>query len=155
MIKLLPLLLAIAVFGSQSRAEDEGRIHVEQLAKQLPIGLLKVPLGNVVTAKCRSFLPTEEESRVKDAFWERQVEIIEANGKTLKNPIRIEWGASSSAPLRKPPVGTTIEVVGYETGSFHGIPDAAGRKDLPIAAGTPFAFHSEFVPVSEAKSISK
>lgn len=147
MIKLLPLLLAVVVCGPQSRAEDDDRIHVGQLAKQLPMGLLKVPLGTVVTVKCRSFSPTDEEKGYKDAFWERQVEIIEANGQVLRNPIRIKWEGPSSSPLKKPPVGTTIEVLGYETGSFHGIPDTAGRKDLPIAAGTGFAFHSEFVPM--------
>ena len=150
MIKLLPfLLVAFLVSLPQGRAESDNRIRVEELKTQLPIGLLKMPLGTVVTVKCRSFLPTEEESRNKDAFWKRQVEITEIDGKALEPPVRIEWDTSSPL-LKKPPVGTTIEAIGYESGSFHGIPDAAG-KDLPLASGTPFAFHSGFVPMQEVR----
>jgi hypothetical protein len=147
MRKLLLVLISTAIVGidcslAEEAAKDESRIHVEDFTKQLPIGLLNVPLGTVVTVKCRSFLPTKEESGFKDAFWKRQVEIIEANGKALKPPVRIEWTELSYSPVDKPPVGTTIEVVGYETGSFDGIP-----KDLPIAAGPAFAFHSKFSPM--------
>lgn len=160
MRKVLPVLIFTSIVSgdcslAQETAKDENRIHVEEFARQLPIGLLKVPLGTVVTVKCRSFLPTEEESRMKDAFWERQVEIIEANGKALTPPVRIGWEELSYSFVKKPPIGTTIEVIGYETGSFDGIPDTAGRRDLPIAAGTSFAFHSGFVPMKQVARPAK
>lgn len=148
MMKLLPSLLAVVFASSdQSRGEEKDRIHVEEFAKQLPIGLLKVSLGTVVTVKCRSFLPTPEESRRKDEFWKRQVEIFEANGKALNPPARMNWIELSYSPVEKPPIGKVIEVLGYEAGSFDGIPDFAGHGDIPIAAGTGFAFHSEFFPM--------
>jgi hypothetical protein len=154
---LAPFVSCLATPGPgyaepQKQEVQKAELHVENLAKNMPTGRLKLPLDTVVQVTCRSFSPTGEEARMKDDFWNRQVEIIALEGKPLVSPVRIEWAKLPYVSPEKPPLGTTLEVLGYEAGSFRGVPNTSNHRQVPVAAGIPFTFHSEFYPLKEIRA---
>jgi hypothetical protein len=117
---LLLSLLSLIALAQADEKKTEVPLKDFNDSKVL-VGKLGVPFGTIVRVTCRSFEPGEDEAKRKGDPWKRQVEVTSIQGKPIDPAIRIEWGIPKE--LQKPPVGESIEVWAYETGSFRGLPN--------------------------------
>ena len=153
------ILLSLLSLSAFAEADEEKReVPLKEFAdSKVLIGKLGLPFGTIVRVTCRSYGANEEEANRKGGDpSKRQVEIISVQGKPIEPAIRIEWRIPKE--LQKPPVGESIEVWAYETGSFRGLPDELGKyADGHLPQDHRFSFVNqlsvirEVTPEDEAK----
>ncbi|MEK7951253.1 hypothetical protein [Luteolibacter soli] len=153
MKRILLSLLSLAALVQADEEKREVPLKEYNDSKVL-VGKLALPFGTIVRVTCRSFEPSEEEAKLKGDPWERQVEITSIQGKPIDPAIRIEWGSPKELP--KPPVGESIEVWAYETGSFRGLPDDLGKySDGHLPQGHGFCFVNRLIAIRKVTPADK
>jgi hypothetical protein len=149
------ILIALLVAITLGHAAEKEKVSIEEFReKKVLIGKLGKPFGTVLRATCSGFVPTEDERRTKAEWWKNQVDIVAIEGKRVDPPIRIEWSTFEADTVKKPAAGETLEVWGYETGKFRGVP-AEAFKHVPPMATTGFGFMSTFVALKKAEPVKQ
>ena len=106
------------------------------------IGSIGRTLGEVVTVVGTAV--DDSYTRRKEDAGERLLRIQSVNGTTLKSEAVLHFIAYNSEELRKPSVGTKFKYVGFETGGFSGMPEAAFAY-IPRVPTSGYYFTTSFV----------
>jgi hypothetical protein len=113
------------------------RATVESLEKQMPIGLLGVPLGTVVRVTGEVF--DGDETRCKADAGKTFLRVATVNGGKLAEPVVFEF-LRAPAAVKKPTAGTSFDYYVHEYGAFDGVVEPP--KELGIE--TPEIAHDGF-----------
>ncbi|MCW1884711.1 hypothetical protein OKA04_08225 [Luteolibacter flavescens] len=141
-------MLAAGVAGL-SAEETKAKVSIDELHENKTlVGKLGEPFGKLLRVRCRAFVPDKNKPLSKADESEEWVEIMAADGKLFGVPILMKWRAFQINPVAKPAPGKTIEVWGYETGGFEGMPNGS-FEHVPRVAGTGFRFVSSLVALKE------
>lgn len=109
------------------------RVTVESLEKQMPAGLLGVPLGTVVRVTGEAF--DGDETRRKADAGKTLLRVAMVNGKKLVDPVVFEF-LRAPASVKKPTAGSSFDYYAHEYGAFDGVveaPKELGIEDPRIA----------------------
>ncbi len=148
-LKLLSVLFFLSVSPLPCLAED---IKADDIGEKITlVGRLGKPLGKIVEIECRGIPEPPRGRRTKHPYWKDSVEVTMVNGTRLKKPITIRFGSFVVGDVPIPKPGKSIRVVGYETGSFTGVPHEA-FEHVPSIATIGYGFTTSFVALKEKKS---
>ncbi len=146
LLPLLTILLATqpawgGPVGDGAKPAAAAPIPWQKLAAGGVLGSLGVPLGRVVQVKGR-ILPDDARRRKADAG-ATLLEVRSVEGQALVQPVvltvrQLSW----TSPVRFEP-GQQVQLVGYESGAFGGIPEEAFRH-LPRGTTAAFGFELWF-----------
>lgn len=125
---------AIAWAQAPVKGEAEATVvTVESLEKQMPVGLLGVPLGTVVRVTGVAF--DGNETRAKLDAGKTLLRIMEVDSKKLAKPVVFEF-FRAAASVKKPAADTKFDYYVHEYGEFDGVvepPKELGIKEEIVA----------------------
>lgn len=148
LLHLIVSLLTAGATWSVAAAQDQRTrpntkpIHVSRLNSSNVIGSLGRPLGEVVTIE--GIAADENYTRRKADTGEILLRVQAVNGKALKREAILACHHYRGAEMKKPSAGMKFKYVGYETGGFSGIPEAAFVY-VPRAPTSGYYFTTSFV----------
>ena len=133
---------SVAAAQRQSARSNIKPIHVSQLNRSKVIGSLGRPLGEVVTIE--GIAADENYTRRKADTGEILLRVQAVNGKSLKREAILNFHPYEGTEMKRPSAGMRFKYVGYETGGFSGIPEAAFVY-VPRAPTSGYYFTTSFV----------
>lgn len=134
------LFVAALLAPSLSAAESVPSVD---LGRSIAVGRLGQPLGKVMRVEGAAVESNYPRSKGQDNTLFFRVTAVE--GRALPQPVVIELGFFSSDISQELPPGERRTFIGYETGQFSGLPDAAGQHLSAIPATTGYGFTTELV----------
>lgn len=96
--------------------------------------------GNIITVE--GHIPIQEK-RSKADEGKTLFQVTKVEGKAIDNPVTLPLISFSFHPVTYKEPGQTMTLLGYETGSFVGIPPEA-FDTIPMVATERFSFRSSF-----------
>jgi hypothetical protein len=127
-------------------AKTTPMIHVDQLRPAVVMGKLGQPLGKVITIS--GMVVAGNRSAKANQGNDLALKVLQVNGQTLASPVTLPWWTFTTAEIQPPKLHQTFKYVGYETGSFTGVPHEA-FKVVPAVATREFHFESWFEVLQE------
>ncbi len=135
------LVCFFALFAIASSASDT-TVPAGKLGREISvIGFLEVPLGKVCTIKGKML--EEKELNWKGAEGLKFIRVTRVDGKALPQPVQIQVYSTPGFSLSKLKPGEEMELKGYESGGFQGIPDDPALKEC-IWQDTAWHFSTQF-----------
>lgn len=148
-ICLAALITAIFFVSFHSTGNaGEKMITLSELNKSRIIGCLGRPLGSVVTIE--GIVVDDYYRKMKSDEGETLLKVQKVDGKALSGEIIIPLRQEPSESVKKPLPGYHFRFLGYETGSFTGMPEEVFRY-IPQAATEGFQFRTYFLVVRVEK----
>lgn len=148
-VRLAAACLTLSSAFAETAAAPSGRpapsVTLEDLRSTGGVrGALAVPLGTVVSIEAEVIEGSAGRGKAREG--ERLLQVLSVDGRTLAEPalLHFAWFPLARAPMDLGP-GRRVKVVGYETGSFVGIPKDAWVHLGAPAASTPFHFQTSIV----------
>jgi hypothetical protein len=123
------LLILLAICAATVNAETQNTV-------------LGQGFGKIITIK--GIMIDDRDTKLRRDLGRMLVEVSEVNGKLLDKKLTIPISTFSFANTKVPNRKTHVELRGYETGGYHGIPKDA-FKDIPMVATDGFYFESYFM----------
>jgi len=133
---------SVAAAQGQPTSGNSKPIHVSQLNRSKVIGSLGRPLGEVVTIE--GIAADGDYTRRKAETDEILLRVQAVNGNSLKREAIFNFHPFEGTELKKPSAGMRFRYVGYETGGFSGVPEAAFAY-VPRVATSGYYFSTSFV----------
>ncbi|NJM46648.1 MAG: hypothetical protein HC860_11255 [Alkalinema sp. RU_4_3] len=121
-------------------------IHVDQLRPTIVMGKLGQPLGKIMTIS--GSVVSGSRSAKSNQPDDLALQVLQVNGQPLASPVTLPWTIFNTASVVPPKLNQPFEYVGYETGSFTGVPHEA-FKLVPAVATREFHFESWFTVLQE------
>ena len=143
-LSLLPAdaIWPVAATQGQPARSNIKPIHISQLNRRKVIGSLGHPLGTVVTVE--GIAADESYTRRKADAGETLLRVQTVNGKALRREVILNFHAYEGTENKNPFAGMRFKYIGYETGGFSGIPEAAFAY-VPRVATSGYHFSTSFV----------
>ncbi|NJK41495.1 MAG: hypothetical protein HC934_09360 [Acaryochloridaceae cyanobacterium SU_2_1] len=121
-------------------------IHVDQLRPTVVMGKLGQPLGKVITISGK--VVSGDRSAKSNHPDDLALQVLQVNDQALATPVTLPWTVFTTAAIKPPKLHQAFKYVGYETGSFTGVPHEA-FKVLSAVASREFHFESRFEVLQE------
>ncbi|MHC9543455.1 MAG: hypothetical protein AB9903_28425 [Vulcanimicrobiota bacterium] len=150
-MKIWPAALITVIFMMSFHSTGyagEKTITLSELNKSRIIGYLGRPLGSIVTIE--GTVVDDCYRKMKSDEGEILLKVQKVDGKDLSGEIIIPLRLEPSGAVKKPLPGYRFRFMGYETGSFTGMPEEAFRY-IPQAASEGFQFKTYFLVIREEK----
>lgn len=126
-----------------------GPISVSELSRRAVVGRLGHSLGEIVTIE--GTIADGSYTRAKADAGEILLRVHIVNGKRIEDEQVFHFQLASGASISSPMVGSKFKYLGYETGSFTGIPGDAFQY-IPMRATTGYGFTTSFLLVRDEKN---
>jgi len=141
LIALAASIIPQVVVASDGKLPEGPVVKIDDLnIRGAVIGVLGVPLGKVVTIEGEVVDGTKLRAKALDGLALFQVRLVNGQKLTELPVIRFRWFTTAEAKK----LNGRVQLVGYETGQFVGVPGEAFLHIEPVATEG-FHFESSFV----------
>jgi len=132
-----PVLLTLLLVFAPLLAVAEDKPKPVTIASMLGQGFGKIIVieGKVID---------DTDTRMRAHMGKKLLEVQKVNGQKMANPPQIQLSSFSFSKVDIPERGTLVQLRGYETGGFSGIPGKA-FDDIPMVATTGYFFKTQFM----------